>query len=112
MHIAAQCEDYDIIRLLLQKGANVKAVDFSRRTPLHFSAQGGFERICRGFINEGADVNATDRSLQTPLHFAASEGESTSPWSATGPSPLVPGPVLQACPICRTGFSMPNAAHL
>ena len=60
------------VGLLINRGAQVKAVDRAGNTPLHYAAK-GFEddrQISLSLINGGADVNATNAEGNTPLIIA------------------------------------------
>jgi len=58
----------EVVKLLLEHGADVKARDMDQKTALHFSAeQGGrSEEIIQLLLERGADVNAVDRFGFTP----------------------------------------------
>ena len=55
----------EIIRLLIDKGADVNVKDDNENTPLHLSTN---KNIAELLISNGADVNAKDWSGETPLH--------------------------------------------
>ena len=67
---------WDVVKALLDKGANVNVRDSNRITPLiHVCANGNIApdesfEIAKELINKGADVNATDNSNRTPLFLA------------------------------------------
>jgi ankyrin repeat protein len=75
--LAVQNGHEGVVRLLLEKEANVEARDrLRRRTALHLAqCRSMNEEITRMLIQKGADVNAKDRSKQRPLHVAAEKGE-------------------------------------
>nr|XP_018911872.1 PREDICTED: ankyrin-1-like [Bemisia tabaci] len=54
------------VNLLIDKGANVNAMDKSRNTPLHSAWT---PSIAKCLIQHGAEVNASNESGDTPLHF-------------------------------------------
>ena len=58
-------ENLEIIRLLIDKGADVNVKDDNENTPLHLSTN---RKISELLIGQGADVNAKDYSGGTPLH--------------------------------------------
>lgn len=60
-----------IVRLLIEKGADVKTADNRGVTALHEAAQSGDLTSMRLLIEHGADVNALDRNGDSPLMFAA-----------------------------------------
>jgi ankyrin repeat protein len=72
--IAANSGHLDICRLLIDKGAQVKAKDSNGWTPLHCAARLGHVEIVRLLCDHGADVEAHDISGWRPLHVAAEYG--------------------------------------
>lgn len=80
LHVAAAAYRPEIIRHLIEKGANVRARNRRGATPLHYAADGipgsaAWNPIsqCAGIdllIESGADPNAIDKEGATPLHRA------------------------------------------
>lgn len=68
-------EKVEIVRLLIEQGADVTAKDKSLSTPLHLASSLGIPEIVRLLIERGADITAENESRRTPLHLA-----SASPW--------------------------------
>lgn len=66
---AAYYGNLDTLKLLLERGANVKAVDKDGETVLHFAARGlGSQvEIVEILLGSGANVNAQDHDGRTPL---------------------------------------------
>lgn len=62
------------VKLLLEHGANVNAVDIVRNTPLHFAAKYGCRRVVKLLLQAGAPVDAKDVHAHTPLSIAALRG--------------------------------------
>jgi len=69
-----------LVKLLLEKGADVNTKNKVNWTPLHEAAQtkvekvlGGRTEIVKLLLENGADVNAKDKWGATPLHAAALE---------------------------------------
>ena len=78
--IAAQYNQMEIAKLLIDKGANVNVKDADGDTPLKSAAYAGHKEIVELLIAYGADVNLkhslpSDRTLEadTPLHEATGE---------------------------------------
>ena len=57
---AAKQGDIEAVKQYLAAGADVNAMAFDSRTPLHNAAWGGHKEITELFIANGADVNAKD----------------------------------------------------
>jgi len=58
------------VRLLLQRGANIEAVDNLGYTALHYASLHGARDVVKYLITLGADVDCRDRCGRTPLMFA------------------------------------------
>lgn len=54
MHIAAQNGHYEIVDLLISRGANLNAKNFSGNTPLHMSMEYGFDNVSTLLLQKGA----------------------------------------------------------
>jgi ankyrin repeat protein len=64
-----------VVRLLFEKGADVKAKDSERRTALYWATMCGHEAVVRLLLEKGADVEtAKDGVRRTALHWAAEYG--------------------------------------
>lgn len=63
----------DIARLLVAKGANVKAMDGFKNTMLNAAAAGNDTETIRMMIDAGVDVNAAATTGLTPLMLAAGQ---------------------------------------
>jgi len=64
-----------IVKILLDRGANLNVRDKYGHTPLHDAAFGGHADVAGLLLEKGADVNAKNRMGCTPLHRAADRGE-------------------------------------
>ena len=72
---AAMRGDIDVVRALLQKGADVNAAHGDGMTPLHWAAERSDARMAEMLIYAGANVAAVTRIGQyTPLHVAGRNG--------------------------------------
>ena len=69
-----------VARVLLDAGAEVDALDWSGRSPLHWAAQFGRLDVVELLIAAGAEVDRPADDGATPLHWAAQEG--TPRWRA------------------------------
>lgn len=75
LHEAVAKGDADMVRALIEAGANVNAKDDYGYTPLHRAAGRSRVYIAGMLIEAGADVNASDIFGMTPLHEAAINGD-------------------------------------
>lgn len=64
----------DIVRLLLEKGANIEAKDWWESTPLSHAAFCGQKHSAKVLVENGADIEARDDEGSTPLVVAAHTG--------------------------------------
>ena len=70
LHISAANGTDDILRTLLENGANPNVKDVKGNTPLHLAACAGKVPIVTLLLHHGADISATDFNGKTPLHLA------------------------------------------
>ncbi|WP_333023368.1 ankyrin repeat domain-containing protein [Wolbachia endosymbiont of Pentidionis agamae] len=72
LHFAAFCDDTELMRLLIENGAEVNEKDFQEhRTPLHLAAISC--NSCRNIkilLEKGAEIELQDVNLNTPLFLA------------------------------------------
>ena len=61
----------ETVRLLVDYGADVNALDCSHSTPLHLASLRGVLEAVQFLIKHGADVNAQNETNSTPLHGAS-----------------------------------------
>ena len=71
---AAVKNEPEIAQLLLDRGANVRAVNRSGSTALHLAAARGYTAVARLLLDHGASIQALDGSGSTPLEEAAWKG--------------------------------------
>jgi ankyrin repeat protein len=64
----------EVVRVLLEGGANVEGADAHRQTALHAAAFKGHLDVCRLLLDRGAKVDHLDIWKDTPLHWAAWKG--------------------------------------
>lgn len=62
-------KDVAIAKLLIEKGADIHALDESKRSALHCASQDNLE-LTKLLVEAGADVNRVDKNGATPLSFA------------------------------------------
>ncbi|KAL9648417.1 hypothetical protein ABK040_014038 [Willaertia magna] len=72
LYCAMTHKQYDVVKLLLEKGADFRIGDKHKKTILHLAAEQGNKIICKELIEKyGDDLNVTTDEEMTPLHFAA-----------------------------------------
>ena len=64
----------ELVRLLVNNGANINVSDEHRRTPLHWAAYHGFADVVVLLLGRGANAEARDDVGRRPLHLAAAAG--------------------------------------
>ncbi|KAL2815755.1 ankyrin repeat-containing domain protein [Aspergillus granulosus] len=71
LHEAAAHADKEIVRILLQRGADITLLDARGRSPFYNAAHGGNTRILELLLERRAEINQQARNAQgTPLHAA------------------------------------------
>eukprot|EP00163_Fabomonas_tropica_P030734 TRINITY_DN7081_c0_g1_i2.p1 TRINITY_DN7081_c0_g1~~TRINITY_DN7081_c0_g1_i2.p1 ORF type:complete len:1308 (+),score=122.01 TRINITY_DN7081_c0_g1_i2:275-4198(+) len=63
-----------LVLMLLEEGANPRARDHMKRTPLHLAAASGLKDVVQVLLNYDLNMDATDRSGDSPLNYAAMRG--------------------------------------
>lgn len=76
LHYASAKGSRDIVKLLLDAGADPSIPDNQSRTALHLACQIGNKDIIRLLWEKGAELNGTDKEGSTPLIYAAKYGRS------------------------------------
>jgi len=71
--IAAQGDHWDLVELLVNKGADVNAAS-TGGTALHYAASKGKGEVVAFLLENGADPNAEDMIRRTPLYHAVWQG--------------------------------------
>lgn len=71
---ASEQGNLDIVKFLVEKGADFNSMDNTRRTSVHYAAKQSNPSIIEFFVEGGADFMAHDSDLKTPLHYAAKGG--------------------------------------
>jgi len=69
--LAAVGENFEIVKFLVDKKANLEAAEMFGRTSLHISSWICNIETTKFLVESGANIEATDKEGLTPLHFAA-----------------------------------------
>ncbi|PGH07901.1 hypothetical protein AJ80_07941 [Polytolypa hystricis UAMH7299] len=72
LHCAVDSSKEEIVKLLLDAGADVNVKNANGDTPLHSAAGSSKEEIVRLLLDAGADIDDMTKSGSTPLHSAVS----------------------------------------
>ena len=64
----------EVVRVLLEGGANIELTTDIQLTALHCAAWNGHLEVCRLLLDWGAKVDPLDHWKETPLHHAARMG--------------------------------------
>lgn len=76
MHFAVEGDDFNIVKYLIEKGADVNIKDYDGWIPLHWVTLYGSLDAMKYLIDEGmADFNVQDNDGWNAIHWAASEGK-------------------------------------
>src|SRR5207245_6597750 len=79
LHLAAKSGNAAVVRLIVDRGADVRALTTTGATPLHFAAATGGSEAIAVLLDHGADPNAREPQwAQTPLMFAAASGRTAA----------------------------------
>lgn len=62
-------EQVNIIRILIENGANLNEQDLSGKTPLHYASELGRVRCIPFLLQKGAKLDIRDKSGKTPLEL-------------------------------------------
>eukprot|EP00198_Chlamydomonas_reinhardtii_P006977 XP_001696313.1 predicted protein [Chlamydomonas reinhardtii] len=66
----AHIEQRNVVRYLLERGADVNAIDLGDNTALHWAAMRGHVEVVRCLLGAGADRAAANAQGRTPLDLA------------------------------------------
>ena len=109
LHLACENNHFEVVELLLARGASPRITDCSWHTPLFTASQKGLSRIVRRLLLEDSDLNHRSTNGSTPLLVAAcsrradcvrallEKGAAVDLPDHTGWSPLVGACHMQGC---------------
>lgn len=75
LHEAATLGNLELIKFLLDNGADINSVNYPKQTEMHFVGDYGHDEIVEFFIGKQMDVNAKNHIGQTVLHELATNGK-------------------------------------
>lgn len=78
LHHAIKENNINVVRSLLDTGANIEACDGEKKSPLHLAAKEGHTDMVSLLLTKGANPEARDWYDKTPLHYAAESHSSRS----------------------------------
>jgi len=70
LFIACENEYLEIVKLLIENGADINKSDNYGQTPLFIACQNGYLEIVKLLIENGADINKSNNNGKTPLFIA------------------------------------------
>ena len=74
LHYACQKGQFEIVKNLINRGADINIQTISKKTPLHLATERGSQEIVNFLLSKGASVNAKTNFGTQPLHTAAENG--------------------------------------
>lgn len=74
LHLASVHGRVKVVKLLLERGAEVNAKQKSELTALHLASLKGHTEVVKLLLEHGAEINAKQQSGITPLHYSIGEG--------------------------------------
>ncbi|KAJ3338089.1 hypothetical protein HDU83_008335 [Entophlyctis luteolus] len=74
LYIASKHGQLEVVKWLVDHGANVNAENVNKATPLHIASQNGHLEVVKWLVDHGANVNAENVQKATLLHIASQNG--------------------------------------
>lgn len=74
IHFAVVAGNIDLVHKLIERKANIEALDKNQMTPLHYSAEDGHIALTKILLDAGANPLAKDEDNCTALHMSAENG--------------------------------------
>jgi len=74
LHIACRSGNLDIVKLLIEAGADKEIKDVGRQSPLSIAISNNHIEITRYLVEVGADVHSKGPNNLQPIHFACTHG--------------------------------------
>lgn len=70
MYYAVREGHIQIVKQLIDMGANFDIVDTKNQRPLYYAIQYGRYEMCKFLIDKGSDLQMEDKKGMTPTHWA------------------------------------------
>ncbi|MBF0627190.1 MAG: ankyrin repeat domain-containing protein [Magnetococcales bacterium] len=74
IHVAAYLGSVEAMRMLIQRGVNLKATVFGGWSVMHYAAFGGHVELCNLLAAMGVPLEVTDIGGETPVFYAIESG--------------------------------------
>ena len=74
VHIVCRRKDMDMLKNLVEQGADINNVNEKGQSIMHIVAETGDENMLKFLHSLGADANLHDNEEKTPLHIATEKG--------------------------------------
>ena len=75
LHIACTNGNIEIVKLLVEAGANIELKNVALQSPLSIAAEKNHGDIAEYLIDKGADIHSRGPNGLQPIHFACSHGK-------------------------------------
>lgn len=70
LHLAVKNNDFRLVEILINRGANVNAITNYKATPLHYAASFAKNNVINLLAQKGSNINAVDSNGKKPLDWA------------------------------------------
>jgi len=71
LHRAVLANQMDVVRLLIERGADVNELDSYARNPLHLASDSGNEEMVTYLLSSGIKLKHKDQFSRYSLHYTA-----------------------------------------
>jgi uncharacterized protein len=80
IHSAVAARNTELVKFLIDHGADINATQTGGYTPLHAAAHNGDEELIKFLLEHMADINAMTDSGKTPMELAIASGHDAAKW--------------------------------
>uniref|UniRef100_A0A6C0AEF7 Uncharacterized protein n=1 Tax=viral metagenome TaxID=1070528 RepID=A0A6C0AEF7_9ZZZZ len=71
LHIMCGFNDFEMVELLISKGADVNALTLFNYTPLHYACISNNYEMVKLLVNNNADLNILNNTMRTPIFYVS-----------------------------------------